>query len=100
VFGGAACLSPALWFEDHNGRNYFDLPAHTGKVPVRIYLDSGTAGPAQDGAPDTRKMGDLLAQAGWKGGTDLMRYEATGAEHNERAWRARLDKPLVFLFGR
>ena len=24
---------------------------------------------------------------------------AAGAEHNERAWRARLDKPLIFLFG-
>ena len=69
-------------------------------MPVRIYLDSGTAGPRADGAADTRRMGELLLQTGWREGHDLLRYEAQDAEHNERAWRARLDKPLVFLFAR
>jgi predicted alpha/beta superfamily hydrolase len=100
VFGAAACLSPVFWFKDEGEQDYFDLLAHAGKAPVRVYLDSGTAGRNQDGAADTRRMGKLLLEAGWKEGGDLMRYEATGAEHNERAWRARLDKPLVFLFGR
>jgi hypothetical protein len=31
---------------------------------------------------------------------DFAHFEDVGAEHNERAWRARLEKPLVFLFGR
>jgi predicted alpha/beta superfamily hydrolase len=100
VFGKIGCLSPAMAFKDNAGRDYFDLLAAVGKVPVRIYIDSGTAGPGQDGAPDTRRMGQALLDAGWKDGIDLMRFEDAGAEHNERAWRARLDKPLVFLFGK
>jgi len=100
AFGGAACLSPALWFEDPNGRNYFDLLARTGKVPVRLYVYTGTGGPAQDGAPDTRRLAQALRDAGWSEGTDLRYEEEPGAEHNERAWRARLDEVLRFLIGR
>jgi predicted alpha/beta superfamily hydrolase len=99
VFGGAACLSPALLFEDSRGRDYFDLLASVGKVPVRIYVDSGTAGPGQDGVAKTRRLVEALRQAGWRDGQDLMWHEAQGAEHNERAWRARIDRPLIFLFG-
>lgn len=100
VFGKIGCLSPALWFEDHQGRGYLDLLAKAGKQPLRIYLDSGTAGPAHDGAPETRRLGQALVDAGWEDGADLMRYEDAGASHNERAWRARLEKPLTFLFGK
>ncbi|MCP4248491.1 MAG: hypothetical protein GY778_15695 [bacterium] len=99
VFGGAGCLSPAFWYKDGRGGTYFDLVAKVGKVDVRIYLDSGTTGPKQDGAADTRRMGELLKKTGWSDGRDLHRHEAAGAEHNERAWRARLDQPLIFFFG-
>jgi predicted alpha/beta superfamily hydrolase len=99
VFGGVGCLSPALWFQDQEGRDYFDLLAEVGKVPVRMYLDSGTAGPTQDGAPAARRMCQALLEAGWKDGVDLLCFEDSGAEHNERAWRGRLYRPLVFLFG-
>lgn len=117
TFGQAACLSPAFIFKDERGADYFDLVRRVGKVPVRVYLDSGTAGELQDGAPLTRKMAALFRELGWKsaedvktaeppqegGGTsgvDFAHFEDAGAEHNERAWRARLEKPLVFLFGR
>jgi predicted alpha/beta superfamily hydrolase len=98
VFGKVACLSPALWYEDRADKGYFDLLAEVGKVPVCVYLDSGTAGPRADGAADTRRLGQALIEAGWTDGVDLLRYEHTGASHNERAWRARLDRPLKFLF--
>jgi hypothetical protein len=42
----------------------------------------------------------LLRAAGWKDELDLAHFEDIGAAHNERAWRARLEKPLIFLFGR
>jgi predicted alpha/beta superfamily hydrolase len=119
TFGQAACLSPAFIFKDDQGADYFDLVRRVGKVPVRVYLDSGTAGEHQDGAALTRKMAALFRELGWKsaedvnvktaepppeaGGTDgvdFAHFEDAGAEHNERAWRARLEKPLVFLFGR
>jgi len=33
-------------------------------------------------------------KSGYKDGNDLMHYEDEGAEHNEKAWHARLEKPL------
>jgi len=100
IFGQAACLSPAFGFGEGTDRGYAELVRKVGKVSARLYLDSGTAGQWQDGAPQTRAMAALLREAGWKDGADLLHFEDTGADHNERAWRARLDRPLVFLFGR
>jgi len=34
------------------------------------------------------------------GGRDFVVRRYEGADHNEAAWRARLDDPLTFLFGR
>ncbi len=99
VFPQVACLSPALMFKDGSGHDYFDLIGSVGKKPVRLYVDHGTGGPHQDGAPLTRRLVEALRAAGWHDGVDLMYYEDTGAEHNERAWRARVHRPLLFLFG-
>lgn len=98
VVGQAACLSSSFWWKDDDGRSAFDLLAARGRQPVRLYLDSGTGGPSQDGAPDTRRMRDALRAAGW-GDADLLHVEVEGATHDEAAWRARLDRPLRFLFG-
>ncbi|MBX3467470.1 MAG: hypothetical protein KF878_11315 [Planctomycetes bacterium] len=99
VFGAAACLSSSFWFKTPDGRTAFDhLAARDRAGPrPRLYLDSGTAGPSQDGAPDTRRMRDALRAAGWTA-RDLAHHEAAGATHDERAWRARVDVPLRFLF--
>jgi hypothetical protein len=43
-------------------------------------------------------MADALRAAGWKDGVDLMHFEDQGAQHNERAWRARVHRPLEFMF--
>lgn len=100
VFGAAACLSPAFFFKDAAGKDYFDLVRTAGKKPVRLYIDHGTAGRHQDGAESTRRMSALLMETGWQEGKDYAYFQDEGAEHNERAWRARLERPLVFLFGK
>lgn len=41
-----------------------------------------------------------LVRKGWKTGSDLRCFEAEGAEHNERAWAARVELILEFLFPR
>ncbi|MGE0710068.1 MAG: alpha/beta hydrolase-fold protein [Planctomycetota bacterium] len=97
VFGQAACLSSSFWFEDAGGRDAFELLARTGRPEVRLYVDSGTAGPSQDGAPGTRKMAEALRAAGWEGPA-FEHFEAEGATHDEGAWRARAERPLRFLF--
>ncbi len=100
VFGSAACLSTAFMFKDANDKGYTELVEHRGKQPVSLYLDSGTGGRHQDGAPATRAMVELLKAIGWQPGFDLEHFEDEGADHNERAWRARVDRPLRFLFGK
>ncbi len=98
VFGAAACLSPAFQFKDADGKTYSDLVEKVGYAPVRLYIDHGTAGTMQDGAPATEAMVKLLRKTGWQDGRDLEYFVDTGADHNERAWRARLERPLQFLF--
>ncbi|MFH0981140.1 MAG: alpha/beta hydrolase-fold protein [Planctomycetota bacterium] len=100
TFGMGACLSPAFAYTEGSAQRYAGLVKNVGKVPVRLYLDSGTAGAYQDGASHTRAIADLLRETGWTDGKDLTHFEDTGADHNEQAWRARLEKPLLFLFGR
>ena len=100
IFGQAACLSPAFFFTDSAGKGYSDLLKQITKRPVRLYLDSGTAGQGQDGAPQTREMVALLHSLGWRDGDDLAHFEDAGAMHTEEAWRARLHRPLSFLFGK
>jgi enterochelin esterase-like enzyme len=101
IFGSAACLSTAFGMDiDKSGSDLFDLQEKKGKLPVRIYMDSGTEGEHQDGAPDTRRMVKVLKKAGYKPGKDLLHIEDTGAMHNEKAWRSRLHLPLEFMFGK
>jgi predicted alpha/beta superfamily hydrolase len=98
VFGQVAALSPAFRFEDSADRTYIDLLEHTGKVPIRIYMDSGTGGQFMDGVALTRQVGKVLVRMGWTDGVDLCRVESEGALHNEIAWRARVHRALEFLF--
>lgn len=99
VFGSAACLSTAFLVSDEIGQHCADLVSAEGKRPIRVYLDSGNGGNSQDGAPRTREMRDVMIDAGWTLGDDLVWYEEEGAIHNERAWRARVWRPLMFLYG-
>ena len=45
-----------------------------------------------------RVLKETLIKKGWKSGRDLKYLEAEGAEHNERAWSARIEQILTFLF--
>ena len=100
TFGAAACLSPAFEFTAGSAQRYATLVSKVGKVPVRLYVDHGTGGSNQDGAPATRRMVALLRATGWQDGPGFMYFADDGADHNERAWRARLERPLRFLFER
>jgi predicted alpha/beta superfamily hydrolase len=90
VFGKAASLSGAFWWND--GMTAAKLPA---RVPVKFYLDAGSG---DDSAADTLKLRDALLAKGYKEGDDLMFYQAEGARRDEAAWGARADKPLTWFF--
>jgi predicted alpha/beta superfamily hydrolase len=97
VFGSAAALSPAFAAADESSRTLTDLLRKKGPGRFRLYLDSGSGGEHQDGAPRTREFARLARNAGWARGSAFAHFEDPGALHNEGAWRARAWRPLLFL---
>lgn len=101
VFGRLAVVSPSVWFANKQIVHYVEaLPK---KPKLRIWLDMGTkegrdsaeAGKTLD---DVRLLKNTLEKKGWEPDEDLKYFEAEGAEHNERAWAARVESILLFLF--
>ena len=66
----------------------------------RIYYDHGTATLDAAYAPYQARMDAAMRAGGYRAGRDWVTRRYEGAEHNERAWRARVDAPLLFLLGR
>ena len=103
VFGRVAALSPSVWFADKQIVHYVE--ALSKKPNLRIWMDTGTkegrnTEDAQNTLANTRLLKDTLVRKGWRPGKDLSYFEAEGAEHNERAWAARVEPILRFLFPR
>ncbi len=99
VFGGVGAVSthwPAC-----DGCVIDWLAAHLPDPKThRLYFDHGTAGIDAGYAPHQLRMDAALRDAGYVEGRDWLSRRFDGAEHNEAAWRARIDIPLRFLLGR
>jgi predicted alpha/beta superfamily hydrolase len=98
VFGGAGAVSTHWpigegividWLATH-------LPAPRSH---RIYYDLGTATLDAQYEPYQRRMDALMPAHGYVEGRNWITRKFEGAEHSERAWRERVDVPLVFLLG-
>ncbi|MEK7780886.1 MAG: alpha/beta hydrolase-fold protein [Verrucomicrobiota bacterium] len=109
VFGSGGCLSSALMWNERflsptgEARPFLEQEiASDAKFPrgARLYFDYGTR--EGSGAFESlhNKLAAWLETQGWNVGTDFVIRKIEGAEHNEAAWRARLDEPLLFLFGK
>ena len=101
VFGRLAVVSPSVWWADNYIVKYVE--AEKKRPPIRIWLDIGTkeggnAEEAQKTLEGPRLLKATLIRKGWRLERDLKYFEAEGAEHNERAWAARFDLMLEFLF--
>jgi len=96
VFGGAGCLSTHWPIGGLALINWFGsaLP-RAGRH--RLYFDFGTETLDAPYEPYQRQMDDRVLKAGYAAGRDWLTRKFDGAEHSERAWRARLDEPLRFL---
>lgn len=100
VFSRVAVVSPAVWWADYHIVQYTEQQP---KQSLRIWLDIGTkegrdASEAQKTVDGADRLESALLRKGWKLGKDLKFVKAEGAEHNERAWAARVDQILEFLF--
>lgn len=96
VYGNVAALSTAFRVPDARDHSLIDLLEQEGPGRFRLYLDSGTAGDGQDGAPLTRKFAKIAIQKGWPRHR-FHHHEEPNAPHNEKAWRTRAHRPLTFL---
>ncbi len=63
----------------------------------RVYLDHGTAGLDASYPPFAEAIDAMLPTIGWVRGQTYELRSFTGTDHNERAWRERIDIPLGFL---
>jgi predicted alpha/beta superfamily hydrolase len=103
VFGRVAVVSPSVWFANKQIVHFVEaLPTKPG---VRIWIDMGTkegrnSEESQQAVTDARLLQETLIKKGWQPGKDLNYLEAADAEHNERAWAARVELILRYLFPR
>lgn len=99
MFGGVAALS-THWpvgdgiVIDWLARHLPDPSTH------KLYFDHGTATLDAQYGPYQRRMDAVLRAAGYVDGENWSSRVYPGAEHNEAAWRARLEVPLLFLLGK
>ena len=89
VFSKAGGVSSSFWW------NKQALTQSPPRVPVKFYLDAGTA---DDGLADTERMRDAMLSAGYTADVDLYFHAADGGTHNEKSWAARVEKPLTWFF--
>ena len=96
VFGGAGCVS-THWpagngiMIEYLAENLPDPAKH------RFYFDYGAEGVDAPYEPLQRQVDDVMRAAGYEEGRNWVTRKFPGADHSERAWRARVDVPLRFL---
>ncbi len=95
VFSKAGCLSPVLPDDLIKEVSDYDGP----NKHLRLYVDIGGVGLEQRLRPGCDDMIPVLEKKGFKMHRDLEWFVDPKAEHNERAWAARLWRPLTFLLG-
>jgi predicted alpha/beta superfamily hydrolase len=92
IFSKSGCMSSAFYYHDDKAirmvKNY-----KGDKKKIKIYIDHG-----EDGLEKGQKMFCALSKKGYLIGTDLDYFYAPDAEHNEKAWADRLERPLLFFF--
>ena len=67
---------------------------------TRYWFDYGSLGLDASYGPTHQAVQAWLSGQGLVEGVDFVVRRYEGATHNEASWRARLDDPLTFLFGR
>lgn len=99
-FFGAACLSPSLWVLMRQGgpRAWLEREPIPPQ-PARLYLDHGTRGYEGRGAGLAKDTMAFFKERGFPAKA-LNYHVARGGDHNEASWRARVHRPLTFLFGK
>jgi len=106
IFGGAACLSthwPGTFAAENNPMPDAFLSYLSKHLPNaknhRLYFDCGDQTLDAMYPAIQKKVDALLVRKGYTGDRGMSRF-FPGADHSEKAWKARLDIPIVFLLGK
>ena len=97
VFGMAGCLSTTVRPPDRSLYTRAwrrDSPLHK----VRLWVDYDAPRPTDEEGGYRRQADEFLKQWDWPQGKNFV-IKGFAEEHNEAAWRARLDEVMRFLFG-
>lgn len=97
VFYGAGCLS-THWSAGENELVEVMAQKLPNAANHKLYFDHGTLGLDAAYEPFQNHMDDFLRKAGYIENTNWITRKFEGADHNETAWRARVQIPLSFLF--
>jgi predicted alpha/beta superfamily hydrolase len=98
VFGGAGCVSTHWPAGDGIVIEYLENALPDPRTH-KIYFDYGTATLDATYEPFQLRMDQVMRRGGYREGRNWVTRKFPGAEHSERAWRQRVDVPLVFLLG-
>jgi predicted alpha/beta superfamily hydrolase len=96
AFGRIGAVSPSVWWA--NREILAEVGGLTAKLPLRIWVDMGTAEGSGAAVGDARALRDALVAKGWREGDDLSYREYAGARHDEASWAARVGDVLRYLF--
>lgn len=102
TFGLIGGVSPVVEWADHDLERRYQQ-AEADQLPLRIWIDMGTAEDPADAGPDShhirelRRFRSVLEARGYAMGSNLGYQEDAGAPHNEAAWAKRLPDLLRFL---
>jgi predicted alpha/beta superfamily hydrolase len=99
VFGGAGCVSTHWPAADGAMINYLKKTLPSARTH-KIYFDFGTETLDAQYEPYQQKMDEVMKAAGYQEGKNWITRKFVGEDHSERAWRKRVDIPLVFLIGK
>jgi predicted alpha/beta superfamily hydrolase len=99
IFSKAGCLSSVF---DTRAASVLDfVRAEKGKSrDVKFYFDCGGANGDRSLKPGMDELMGILNEKGYREGIDYQTFYDAKAEHSERAWAARVWRPLVFFFGK
>jgi predicted alpha/beta superfamily hydrolase len=96
VFGRIGAMSPSTWW---NNDFIIGDVAKTGATrPLKVYVDSGDAGPSNDDVTLTATLAQTYAALGYKEGDTMHYVVGHNGQHNEYYWSLRLPGALQFLF--
>lgn len=116
-FGSCGCLSTHFPLSEAVAARVMRAPASTAppdttpyvlrdiagglRAPAsaRYWFDHGTRGLDAAYAPTHEAVRGWLRSQGRVEGRDFVVRAYEGADHNEASWRARLEDPLMFMFG-